>query len=90
MLTSTTAEPRGYTCRGKVTTKGNTYNIMVMVMESSYIEENGGHVKTQLAEEIRMVYSRFVLNVRRIDKKPCDHEPAAHTLAAETKDWGKI
>ena len=40
--------------------KRSTYNVMVMGMESSYTEENNGHIKTQLAEELGMAYGRPV------------------------------
>ena len=54
MLTFIAPELEGYTCRGKVTTKGSIHSVMIMAMERSYTEENDGHVKTQLAEELSM------------------------------------
>ena len=55
MLTFTAPVLEGYTCRGKVMMKGSTYKVMVLAMERSYTEENGGHVKTQFSKELGMV-----------------------------------
>ena len=41
-------------------TKGSTYNVMVMVMESSYTEENNARVKNKLAEEVNGLWKACV------------------------------
>ena len=40
--------------------KRSTYIVMVMGTESSYTEENNGHIKTQFAEEFGMAYVQMV------------------------------
>ena len=80
MLTFTAPMLEGYTCRGKVTTKGSTYRVMVMAMDSSYIEENGGHVRPYLQRNLEWLTGGLYSNGLRNDDKPCGHELAAHPL----------
>ena len=66
--------------------KRSTYNVMVMGMESSYTEENNGHVKKlNLQTNLVWLTEGLCANDWRINNKPSSHELAAHPLHSRDK-----